>query len=112
MTHRAAEKRIPRRARLSGAGAAPLTLAADCTARGAEAMQALLLAGLEQPGSVSIEVAAVERVDTVCLQLLVAFVRDRQRAGRSTLFSGHSQPLARAASLLGLSAALGLAGAG
>lgn len=142
MTQRAARTRVPRRAPMmdvmpdvgpeagtaadidpgavtvvvplpaADAGAATLTLAADCTARHAAGIKSTLLSGLEQPAPLRIDVAGVERVDTVCLQLLVALVRDRQRAGRDVLWDGYSEPLARAAGLLGLSAALGLNAAG
>lgn len=134
MTQRAAQKRAPRNHRLSVAvetdlaneadpgadtvvvpflpasesKAMSLTLAADCTARNAAGLKALLLTGLGHPEPLRIEAAAVERVDTVCLQLLAALVRDRKREGRAVVWSGDSEVLAQAASLLGLTAALEL----
>lgn len=89
-----------------------LVLQPDCTARSAESLKISLMEKLAASEAVSIGIAEVERVDTVCLQLLVAFVRDRRQAGRSVVWQGSSASLLQAATLLGLTSVLGVAVAG
>lgn len=54
-----------------------VVLVPECTARNAESLKADLLALVNAEGKVAVEVGAVERIDTVCLQLLTSFVRER-----------------------------------
>lgn len=89
--------------------AALVTFEADCTARYAEQLKAVLLGQLDVPERVSLDITAIERIDTVFLQLLTAFVRDRLQAGRSIVWRGHSEIFSRAARLLGLTAILSIA---
>ena len=49
-----------------------------------------------------VEAGAVRRVDTAGLQLLLAFVRERERRGMAVTWQGVSAPLREAASRLGL----------
>lgn len=81
---------------------AELALAAECTVAGAEALQAGLSRLLEEPRPVTLDVTAMQRVDTAGLQLLAAFVRDRRIAGRSVEWRGQAPALQAAASLLGV----------
>lgn len=83
-----------------------VALLPDCTARNAEALRAALLERLDSPVKVDVEVGAVERVDTVCLQLLSAFVRERTKHGRDTAWLGRSDVLVQAVALLGLGGTL------
>jgi anti-anti-sigma regulatory factor len=85
---------------------AAVALLPDCTARNAEALRAALLERLDSPVKVDVEVGAVERVDTVCLQLLSAFVRERTKHGRDTAWLGRSDVLVQAVALLGLGGTL------
>lgn len=87
-----------------------LTLAAECTVAEADALQAELARRLDEPGGVTVDVSALQRIDTAGLQLLAAFVRDRRTAGRAVEWRGRAAALDTAASLLGLSDMLELAG--
>lgn len=88
-----------------------VVLLPECTARNAESLKADLLALVKVEGQVEIEVGAVERVDTVCLQLLTAFVKERTQHGRVTAWLGHNDVLGQAAALLGLGGTLVISGA-
>jgi anti-anti-sigma regulatory factor len=55
-----------------------------------------------------LDAAAVERVDTAALQLLVAFQRAAKQHARQVRWTGVSAPLEEAASQLGLAEALAL----
>lgn len=86
-----------------------IALPADSTVRSAAHLKASLLEALPLTETVSLDIAAVERVDTVCLQLLTAFTRDRRQAGRAVAWRGTSVAFQQAASLLGLAGALDIA---
>jgi anti-anti-sigma regulatory factor len=62
------------------------------------------------PQPVTIDVHAVERIDTAALQLLCAFVRDRQAAGGQVLWTGCTESFSEAIRLLGLQKALAVPG--
>ncbi len=68
-----------------------------------------LLAKVEAQGAIRIDASAVERIDTATLQVLAAFFRDMRQASRKVEWCGSSPALERAASILGLRAAIGLA---
>jgi anti-anti-sigma regulatory factor len=51
---------------------------------------------------VTIDVGAVERIDTAALQVLCAFVRDRKVAGGAVLWIGCTESFCEAIRLLGL----------
>jgi ABC-type transporter Mla MlaB component len=57
---------------------------------------------------VTLDVSAVERVDTATMQLLCAFVRDRSGRNQSVTWRGESAALQDAVRLLGVGALLGL----
>ena len=80
----------------------PLTLSAACTVAEAEALKSQLALRLDESGPVTVDVSAVQRIDTAALQLLAAFVRDRRTAGRGVQWRGRAAALDAAASLLGL----------
>lgn len=71
-------------------------------------LKALLLPHLESKRAVVLDASAVERVHSASLQLLHAFIRDRQKAGRKTSIERCATTLQDAARLLGMTAALGL----
>ncbi|HVS75885.1 MAG TPA: STAS domain-containing protein [Steroidobacteraceae bacterium] len=87
-----------------------LALAAECTAAEADALKSDLSRRLDDPQPVTVDVSALERVDTAGLQLLAAFVRDRRVAGRAVRWRGRATPLGTAARLLGLNDMLELPG--
>ena len=70
----ASAKRIESRVREDGS----VTLAADCTVAEADALKSELARRLDEPGAVTMDVTALQRIDTAGLQLLAAFVRDRR----------------------------------
>jgi phospholipid transport system transporter-binding protein len=85
-----------------------LTLAAECTVAEADGLKAELARRLDESGPVTMDVTALQRIDTAGLQLLAAFVRDRRTAGRSVAWRGRAAALEAAASLLGLNGMLEL----
>lgn len=94
---------------------ASITLPAECTLRDAATLQALLVSTVSPTASVSVDGGAVKRIDTAALQLLAAFARREQVAGRSVEWHSVSAELHKASARLGLSAVLQLpasAGAG
>ncbi|HUA25472.1 MAG TPA: STAS domain-containing protein [Steroidobacteraceae bacterium] len=80
----------------------PLLLAAECTAAEADALKSELGRRLQRSEPVTLDVSAVQRIDTAGLQLLAAFVRDRRTAGRAVAWRGRASALETAAGLLGL----------
>lgn len=89
---------------------AALTLAAQCTVAEADVFQAQLAGRLHEQEAVTVDVSALQRIDTAGLQLLAAFVRDRRTAGRAVEWRGSAAALDSAASLLGLNDMLERAG--
>lgn len=87
-----------------------LRLAADCTVAEADALKSELAARLQASEPVTVDVSALQRIDTAGLQLLAAFVRDRRTAGRAVTWRGRAAALDAAASLLGLRDMLELPG--
>ena len=97
----------------SGAmSASALALASHCTIKDAAALKLDLCAIAQEDADVSIDVAAVERIDTSTMQLLCAFVRDRMERKQKVLFKGDSQSWREAVRLLGVAELLGLKRAG
>jgi ABC-type transporter Mla MlaB component len=88
--------------------ASALTLASHCTIKDAAALKLDLCAIAHEDADVSIDVAAVERIDTSTMQLLCAFVRDRMERKQKVLFKGDSQGWREAVRLLGVAELLGL----
>jgi ABC-type transporter Mla MlaB component len=85
-----------------------LTLSAECTVAQADALKAELERRVDESDTVTVDVTALQRIDTAGLQLLAAFVRDRRTAGRSIAWRGRAAALEAAASLLGLDGMLEL----
>jgi len=79
-----------------------LTLAADCTVAEADGLKSELARLLDESGPITVDVSALQRIDTAGLQLLAAFVRDRRTAGRAVAWRGEASALEAAAGLLGL----------
>jgi ABC-type transporter Mla MlaB component len=91
---------------------AGLALGSHCTIKDAAALKLDLCAIAHEDADVSIDVAAVERIDTSTMQLLCAFVRDRMERKQKVLFKGDSQSWREAVRLLGVAELLGLKPAG
>jgi len=87
-----------------------LTLGADCTVAEADALKSALASRVAETGAVTLDVSALQRIDTAGLQLLAAFVRDRRAAGRAVAWGGRASALETAAHLLGLHHMLELPG--
>ena len=90
------------------AAAQVLPLPCSCTVKDAAQLQIFLCGYLEAQESVVLDAANVERIDTAALQLLCAFVRDRQARGLKVQWQGSSPALQEAADLLALRPLLGL----
>jgi len=86
-----------------------VTLAATLAAATANELAAELRTALDAGGPVSLDAAAVERIDGVSIQLLAAFCRSAADADVTVHWQSPSQSLCDAVRLLGLSAVLGLA---
>ena len=119
-TERAVAQRRPAGAHGKAAPAKParrrvredgsLALAAECTVVTADALKSELARRLHESGTVTVDVTALQRIDTAGLQLLAAFVRDRRTAGRPVAWHGRAAALQAAAGLLGLNSMLELPG--
>ncbi|HEV7135688.1 MAG TPA: STAS domain-containing protein [Steroidobacteraceae bacterium] len=79
-----------------------LALAAECTVAAADSLKAELARRLDESGPVTLDVSALQRIDTAALQLLAAFIRDRRTAGRAVTWRGRAAALDSAAARLGL----------
>jgi ABC-type transporter Mla MlaB component len=106
-----ADRRPPKRStqqRRAGAAraktppAAALKLAAQCTVAEADALKTALARLIAEATAVTLDVSALQRIDTAGLQLLAAFVRDRRAARRAVEWRGRAPALDAAAKLLGL----------
>lgn len=83
-------------------------VAADCTVADASSLKTGLSKLLEESGIVTLEIGAVQRIDTAGLQVIATFIRERESHGRQVQWRGHAPALSAAAKLLGLSALLKL----
>ena len=98
---RSAKRGAPGR-RTRGPRDKSLLLAGECTVAGAETLKGELARRLGESSPVTLDVSALQRIDTAGLQLLAAFVRDRRTAGRAVAWRGRAPALEAAAGLLGL----------
>ena len=83
-------------------------VAAECTVADASSLKTGLSKLLEESGIVTLDIGAVQRIDTAGLQVIATFVRERESHGRQLQWRGHAPALSAAAKLLGLSALLKL----
>jgi anti-anti-sigma regulatory factor len=89
-------------------GSGAFAVAAECTVADASALKAELAKLLDDSGVVTLDVSAVQRIDTAGLQVLATFVRERESHGRQVEWRGTAPALAAAAKLLGLGSFLRL----
>ncbi len=83
-------------------------LAAECTVAESTTLRTKLSRLLDWPAAVTLDVAALQRIDTAGMQLIAAFVRERGSHGRQVQWRGTTPTFASAARLLGLASVLGL----
>src|SRR3569833_1633079 len=81
-------------------------LGAECTVADASSLKTGLARLLEESGSVTLDIGAVQRIDTAGLQVIATFIHERESHGRRVQWRGHATTKAAAAKLLGLSALL------
>jgi ABC-type transporter Mla MlaB component len=87
----------------SKAAAPVIALASNCSVKDASALKATLHVAEQSEEAVTIDITAVERIDTASMQLLCAFVRDRHARNRPLRWRGASAALDEAVKLLGTS---------
>lgn len=91
--------------------AAPHTafaLAAECLVSGASTLKESLAGLLDEPQPITLDITALQRIDTAGLQVLTAFIRERAGNGRTVEWRGTAPALTSAAQLLGLTSLLKL----
>lgn len=105
----AAATRATRRGRPARTSPAPGTepktafaVAAECTVADAGSLKTGLAKLLNEPGTVTVDISAVQRIDTAGLQVIAAFVRERESHGRQVQWRGEAPAMSNAARLLGL----------
>jgi ABC-type transporter Mla MlaB component len=89
------------------AGEPIVVLASNCSVKDAAALKTSLCAFSNHGDAVTLDVSAVDRVDTATMQLLCAFVRDRSGRNQSVTWRGESAALQDAVRLLGIGELLG-----
>ena len=87
---------------------ATLALTAECLVSGASTLKESLAGLLDEPQPVTLDITALQRIDTAGLQVLTAFIRERAGHGRTVEWRGTAPALTSAAQLLGLTALLRL----
>jgi anti-anti-sigma regulatory factor len=85
-----------------------LSLPSSCTVRESAALKVELLTLFDSDANVTLDIRAVERVDTAVLQLLLSFVRDRAQVGRVTNWVGLPECINEAVAVLGLNTLMGI----
>lgn len=86
----------------------PLELGPDLGIERATELKETLAGQFDSGRSVVIDLSQAERIHSASLQLITAFVRDRQAVGRKTRIANPSPAFEEAASALALTSALGL----
>jgi ABC-type transporter Mla MlaB component len=89
-------------------GSGVFALASECTVADASSLKSSLAKLLDDSGVVTLDVGALQRIDTAGLQVIATFVRERESHGREVQWLGTAQALSNAAQLLGLSSLLKL----
>jgi ABC-type transporter Mla MlaB component len=87
---------------------ATLALAVECMISDASSLKDRLAALLDEPLPVTLDITALQRIDTAGLQVITAFVRERVGHGRGVEWQGTAPILTTAAQLLGLTSLLRL----
>lgn len=88
---------------------ASLALEAEClVSAGASTLKESLAGLLDEPQPITLDITALQRIDTAGLQVLTAFIRERAGHGRTVEWRGTAPALTSAAQLLGLTSLLRL----
>src|SRR5690348_3802754 len=85
---RANVKSRARRAKPNTSAPGVFALSADCTVAESAALKSGLLEILREPASVTLDIASVQRIDTAGIQLIAAFVRERESLGLQVEWRG------------------------
>jgi ABC-type transporter Mla MlaB component len=85
-----------------------LALAAECTVSDAASLKERLAGLLDKPQAVTLDITALQRIDTAGIQVITAFDRERAGHGWPVEWQGNAPALAAAARLLGLTSLLRL----
>lgn len=109
-------KRKRRSTTPASAGQAPQTatsgahvvLESHCCVKNAAALKRSLHEVIGEAAPVTLDVSAVERIDTAAMQLLCAFARDRAGQGHSIAWAGDVTIVRDAAAVLGVEPLLSL----
>jgi ABC-type transporter Mla MlaB component len=88
--------------------ASTLALTAECTVSDAPSLKERLAGLVGEPQAVTLDISALQRIDTAGMQVITAFVRERTGHGRPVEWQGTAPVLATAARLLGLTSLLKL----
>src|SRR5262249_2236792 len=108
-TSRSSAPRPARGVKRAGRAASGVfALAAECTISDIAPLQAGLAGLLEHPSAVTLDIEAVQRIDTAAMQMVAAFVRERESQGRQVQWRGSAPVFGSAARLLGLAPLLQL----
>jgi phospholipid transport system transporter-binding protein len=100
--------RPARAAHAAGTGSVAFAVAAECTVADSSSLKSGLAKLVDESDVVTLDISAVQRIDTAGLQVIAAFVRERESHGRQVQWQGSAPALSTAARLLGLSALLKL----
>jgi ABC-type transporter Mla MlaB component len=87
---------------------AKLALLGDCCIDGLSSHHELLLRALEDGTAIELDLSAVSRMDTAGLQLILVFVLDMKRQGRTVSVSAASETVKQCATSAGVVELLGL----
>lgn len=83
-------------------------VAAECTVADAGTLKSDLGKLLDDEGIVTLDISAVQRIDTAGMQVIVTFIRERDSQGRPVQWRGEAPAVTAAARLLGLTSVLKL----
>jgi len=83
-------------------------LSDDCTVAESAALKSGLLQNLALPTPVTLDIGSVQRIDTAGIQLIAAFVREREALGLQVQWRGTAPAFTSAARLLGVASVLRL----
>jgi phospholipid transport system transporter-binding protein len=83
-------------------GGGSFAVAAECTVADASALKAGLAKLVDESDAVTLDVGAIQRIDTAGLQVIATFIRERESQGRQVRWHGYAPALASAVKLLGL----------
>lgn len=86
--------------------AAALAVSGECGLPEVAALKKRLLAQIDAAAPVALDLGGLKSIDTANLQLLAAFVRDRQAKGRAVTWQGVPSWFAPAVRRVGLAGAL------